>query len=61
MFSTCRIDAEVSTLNKQLEEIKTVKDASEGHETISKETAASLEVNLIGVMLFLFALPTLFY
>ncbi|XP_070055669.1 uncharacterized protein [Nicotiana tomentosiformis] len=38
-----RIDAEVSTLNKQLEEIKTVKDASEGHETISKETAASLE------------------
>ncbi|XP_009776887.1 uncharacterized protein [Nicotiana sylvestris] len=38
-----RIDAEVSTLNKQLEEIKTVKDASEGHETISKETAASIE------------------
>ncbi|OIT23381.1 PREDICTED: sporulation-specific protein 15-like isoform X2 [Nicotiana attenuata] len=38
-----RIDAEVSTLNKQLEELKTVNDASEGHETISKETAASLE------------------
>ncbi|XP_060184150.1 sporulation-specific protein 15-like isoform X1 [Lycium barbarum] len=38
-----RIDAEVSTLNKQLDEIKTVKDASGDHETISKETAASIE------------------
>ncbi|KAH0695490.1 hypothetical protein KY285_022587 [Solanum tuberosum] len=38
-----RIDAEVSTLNKQLDEIKAVKDASGDHETISKETAASIE------------------
>lgn len=38
-----RIDTEVSTLNKQLDEIKTVKDASGDHETISKETAASIE------------------
>lgn len=38
-----RIDAEVSTLNKQLDEIKAVKEASGDHETISKETAASIE------------------
>ncbi|KAJ8562705.1 hypothetical protein K7X08_031157 [Anisodus acutangulus] len=38
-----RIDAEVSPLNKQLDEMKTVKDASGDHETISKETAASIE------------------
>ncbi|XP_055801159.1 sporulation-specific protein 15-like isoform X2 [Solanum dulcamara] len=38
-----RIDAEVSTLNKQLDEIKALKDASGDHETISKETAASIE------------------
>ncbi|XP_015073805.1 coiled-coil domain-containing protein 18-like isoform X3 [Solanum pennellii] len=38
-----RIDAEVSTLNKQLDEIKAVKDASGDHETISEETAASIE------------------
>ncbi|MCD7463008.1 hypothetical protein HAX54_049784 [Datura stramonium] len=38
-----RIDAEVSTLNKQLDEIKTVKGASGDHETISNETEASIE------------------
>ncbi|PHT54262.1 hypothetical protein CQW23_08724 [Capsicum baccatum] len=38
-----RIDAEVSTLTKQLDEIKTVKNASGNHETISKDTAASIE------------------
>ncbi|KAM3338716.1 sporulation-specific protein 15 isoform X1 [Capsicum galapagoense] len=38
-----RIDAEVSTLTKQLDEIKTVKNASGNHETISKDPAASIE------------------
>ncbi|CAN4106875.1 unnamed protein product [Withania somnifera] len=40
-----RIDAEVATLNKQLGEIKTVEDTNGSHETISKETAASIEVD----------------
>lgn len=59
MLSTCRIDAEVSTLTKQLDEIKTVKNASGNHETISKDTAASIEVNLISVLFFV-APSTLF-
>lgn len=62
MLSTCRIDAEVSTLNKQLDEIKAVKDASGDHETISEETAASIEVNQIGAIFFPFVAPsTVFY